>query len=227
MNDLTEKDFDDYIQTHPEVMVDFVQESDKQTKELLELRAVFKTYDIDVPFARVNVDQWPALAKRYFRGCDEERELCADSFPRLRWFVNGNASQYHRSLSTVQDIFSFTVALNRDYVRTVSDVSELQEFNRYLLFNGDRSSPMYTTLERLASRHMDTLAVAHVQQVGSNKASWFVNQTVVEEYTGDDDEEAVEGWLRQHFIFGEEPPEEPVDEDPVSSHSHSSHIVLA
>jgi len=212
IRDLTEDTFDDFIQMHDKAMIDFVRGTEQQTEELLNVERELADFDAQIPIARVNVDKQVAISKRYFKGCDEEKQLCADSFPRLLWFVNGKATQYHRSLRSVQNILSFSLAMNRDYISTVSDESQLEDFNRYLLFRGKRSSTMYKTLEHIAAQHMDTLAVRHIEEQGSN-VSWILNGTLVETFAGADDEDSVESWIRQHFVFGEAAPENAIEED--------------
>merc|ERR1719469_48013 len=103
--------------------------------------------------------------------------------------------------------------MNRDYISTVSSETELQDFDRYLLFRGERSSKMYKTLEHVAAKHMDMLAVTHIEELDSSNVSWMFNETLVETFSGSDDEEAVESWIRQHLVDSEPVPQKAVAED--------------
>jgi len=215
VNELTEESFDALIASSSKVMVDFVRGGD-QTTELKLAMLKLKEEGSKAPIARVDIDKYPALTKRFFSGCDERHQKCQNQFPQLLWFVNGKPTHYHRNLDDAQQIFNFVSAMDRDLVLTLSsfDDTETLPWDRYVLFTGQRSSAMYSALEHVASAHMDTVAVAHLEEPGSNSVSWIRNKTTVDTFAGDTpDDNSVEAWLRTHLTFGNDAPEQPVQED--------------
>jgi thioredoxin-like negative regulator of GroEL len=180
--DLTASNFDDFMRSNDKVMVDFVNGPGEQTEELLQaLRELRGNYDTRVPIARVCATKDPDLAKRFVPwSCDEDGQQCQHSFPQLLWFVHGEATRYHRRLEKANHIVNFVLAMNRDLVTTISDESEISKWNRLILFKGERRSPTYKALERLASEHMDTLAVAHLEAPGEHNVSWIAENVTTE-----------------------------------------------
>lgn len=213
VNELTEESFDELVRSSSKVMVDFVR-GGEQTLNLTLAMLNLQKVGSKAPIARVDIDKYPALTKRFFAGCDEKQQKCSNKFPQLLWFVNGKPTHYHRHLQDSEQIFNFVFAMDRDIVLTVKSETAELPWDRYVLFRGQRSSATYSALEHVASAHLDTVAVAHLEEPGSNSVSWIKNDTTVDTLAGDKtDENSIEAWLRGHLIFGDDKPEQPVQED--------------
>jgi thiol-disulfide isomerase/thioredoxin len=212
--DLTARNFNEFMQQHDKVMVDFVNGPGEQTEELLQALRQLRTYGSRVPIARVCATKDPDLAKRFVPwGCDDEGQQCQYSFPQLLWFVNGKPTRYHRRLTKAENILSFVLALDRDLITTISDESEISTWNRLILFKGERRSATYQALEQMASEHMDTLAVAHLEVPGQHNVSWIAENATTEIFEGSaTNVQELETWARTHLVWSEELPEKVIED---------------
>lgn len=215
IRELTADNFDNFVAQNDKVMVDFVKGTLNQTEELLLALRTLREFGSKVPLARLDVDRHPELAKRFVPlSCDETSQKCASQFPQLLWFSHGQPTHYHRNLKNGTHIASFVVALDRDLVSQIESEADVEQWNRLVLFRGERTSEMYKALERVAAEHMDTLAIAHLEEKGTQNVSWIVEGHVVDEYSSTAaDVDSIEAWARHHLIWSEDVPPANFTED--------------
>jgi thioredoxin-like negative regulator of GroEL len=213
--ELTKDNFEAFMERNDKAMVDFVNGAGEQTEEMLAALQQLRRAGSAVPLGRVDATKDPELAKRFVPwSCDEEGEKCQYTYPQLLWFVHGQPTRYHRRLTKAENIASFVLAMDRDLVTTIDDETAIDNWNRLILYKGERGSPMYKALEQVAAQHMDTLAIAHLESKGDFNVSWIVDKELVEQFNETaPDIDALERWARHHLVWSEDAPEQPLAED--------------
>eukprot|EP00418_Pyrodinium_bahamense_P015730 CAMPEP_0179124010 /NCGR_PEP_ID=MMETSP0796-20121207/58585_1 /TAXON_ID=73915 /ORGANISM="Pyrodinium bahamense, Strain pbaha01" /LENGTH=370 /DNA_ID=CAMNT_0020822659 /DNA_START=51 /DNA_END=1163 /DNA_ORIENTATION=+ len=206
---LTRKSFDDFVHSSDKVLVDFIRrDGDDWRKQQSELEAAVRQvrgYGCRVPVATVDVSAEEDLAKHYVpRG----------NFPQLLWFLHGEPTQYHRSLRTAKSISDFVMALDRNPIVVIETAEEVGNYNRAILAEIRRTSPMYHALEVAAARHMDTLAVNFLDS-DKDVVTWHSDDGEPVRYSGEATATAVENWVRGRLTRSETPPEPPEGGGPV------------
>lgn len=197
---LTSKNFDAFVKKNPTALIDFYDSGDAQhhlnQKEYQSAARSLRAAGHKVPLAMVDSRVDEALALKYVPN---------KVYPQLLWFVNGDPSQYHRSLRTAEQVVSFVEALDRDPLTEISNEDEVFDFNPAVFCKFPKSSPMHKVLENVGSKHMDTLAFLW-------KPSSEINITFVakdhprDEYAGQADVKEVEKWVRDMVLRSEAAP---------------------
>jgi len=198
---LTKKSFDSFVHGSERVLVDFVKrdtdEWHKQQSELEQAVRQVRGFGCRVPVATVDVNAEADLAKQYVpRG----------EFPQLLWFLHGEPTQYHRTLRNAKSISDFVMALDRDPIQTIQKADEVNNYNRAILAEVRRTSPLYHALEVSAARHMDAVAVNFLDS-DKETVTWHSDEGGTVTYKGEATPSAVEHWLRGLLIRSEAPPE--------------------
>jgi len=198
---LTGKTFEDFVHGSDKVLVDFVRrDSDDWSKQTSELEAAVRQvrgFGCRVPVATVDATAEVDLAKHYVpRG----------NFPQLLWFLHGEPTQYHRTLRSAKSISDFVMALDRDPIKAVETVDEVSNYNRAVLAEIHRASPLYHALEIAAARHMDAVAVNFIES-DKDAVTWHSDEGEPIKYEGEATPEAVERWVRGRLTRSESPPE--------------------
>jgi len=198
---LTRKTFSDFVHASDKVLVDFVKpNTDDWRKQQTELESAVRQvrgFGCRVPVATVDVNAEEDLAKHYVpRG----------EFPQLMWFLHGEPTQYHRTLRTSKSISDFVMALDRDPIQKVAKPEEVSTYNRAILAETHRASPLYHALEVSAARHMDAVAVTFMDS-DKDIVTWHSDDGSPIRYEGKVTPEAVEHWVRGLLTRSEAPPE--------------------
>eukprot|EP00933_Yihiella_yeosuensis_P043062 TRINITY_DN3778_c0_g3_i1.p1 TRINITY_DN3778_c0_g3~~TRINITY_DN3778_c0_g3_i1.p1 ORF type:complete len:368 (-),score=64.14 TRINITY_DN3778_c0_g3_i1:93-1196(-) len=203
---LTSSTFEAFIRGSDKVLVDFVDKTHNDWAEQKNdmdaaLREV-RNAGSQVSFATVDVstEAEKSLAQRYIRN---------DRYPQLLWFQHGEASKYHRTLRSAKGMADFVLALDRDPVSEVSSVEEAAaSYNRVVVAETSKGSPLHKVFEVVAAKHMDTIAFAYVQGT-SDKVQWLEEGKEVEnkEYDGKADSKMLDRWVVGNFLKSEPIPE--------------------
>jgi len=212
---LTANNFEAFIRKNDKVLVDFYDPQDPQWRDgqpQLEA-AVRNARDMGskVPFAKVDVKKDPALANKFVPG---------SKFPQLMWFLHGEPTQYHRTLRTTKQIVDFVLALDRDPIVKVASEDEVHDFVPAVFAQISRKSPMYKTLEVVAAKHMDQVAVTFLES-SRDEVSWVGKDVAPVRYQGSTDVAAFDRWMRHQLIKSE-----PIPEDPALLESEGSKVVV-
>lgn len=200
---LTSKTFQAFVQKHNKVLVDFYDSKDPKWREgqgdleiaVRNVRAVGSK----VPFAKVDASKETALAAKF---------VPEGQYPQLMWFLHGEATQYHRTLRTSKAIGDFVMALDRDPMVPVQSEQEARDFVPAVFIRVARSSPMYRTLEVVASKHMDTVAFTFMDD-SSTDISWLGAGEEHKRYEGETTVAAIDKWVRMQLLKSEAIPEDP------------------
>jgi len=200
---LTDSDFPTFIQKNNKVLVDFYDPNDPQWKDgqdQLET-AIRNVRDMGskVPFAKVDASKQKVLAAKF---------VPEGKYPQLMWFLHGEATQYHRTLRNAKAIGDFVMALDRDPMVLVKSEAEARDFVPAVLAKVSRNSPMFKTLEVVASKHMDTVAFTFVD-TGSDEISWLGADATPTKYTGEVTAAALEKWVTLKLLKSEAIPDDP------------------
>jgi len=196
--DLTTNGFDSFVQSNERVLVDFYdRESSEWSKDKNELESAIRqvrNYGCKVPMAKVDAKGEAELAQKFVpRG----------NFPQLMWFTHGQPTKYHRTLRSAKSISDFVMALDREPVTAVKNAEEVKTYNRAILAEIQRSSPLFKALEVVAQKHMDVLAVTFLDSP-KNKISYYTEEGPGSVYTGGPMLKEVEAWVNS-FMFKTEP----------------------
>jgi len=204
---LTSATFQSYVSDNEKVLVDFYRPDSltsdtKMTAELNEALRVLRSEGCKVPLARVNVAHEVDLAQRY---------VPQDVFPQLVWFLHGEPTSYHRSLHTAESIANFVFILNRRSILTAeSETDLLDTYNRGIIMQTAKGSPLYKAVEVVAGKFLDRFAVMLLQGPGE-RLTWHETQKATTTYNGDHTVESVERWVRRQLTRSEEPPSNPAE----------------
>uniref|UniRef100_A0A7S1PND3 Thioredoxin domain-containing protein n=1 Tax=Alexandrium catenella TaxID=2925 RepID=A0A7S1PND3_ALECA len=198
---LTKKTFDGFIHGSDKVLVDFVKrEGDEWHKQQSELESAVRKvrgFGCNVPVATVDVGAEADLANNFVpRG----------EFPQLLWFLHGEPTQYHRTFRTAKGISDFIMALDRDPIQEVKTMDEVSNYNRAVLAEIRRTSPLYHALEVAASRHMDSVAVTWMDS-DKETVNWHSDEGQPVTYKGEVTPDGLERWMRGLLTRSESPPE--------------------
>lgn len=198
---LTKKTFTDFVHGSDRVLVDFVKRDTydwhKQQSELESAVRQVRGYGCRVPVATVDVSAEEDLAKHF---------VPKGEFPQLLWFLHGEPTQYHRTLRSAKSISDFVMALDRDPIQAVKKADEVDNYNRAILAETRRTSPLYHALEVSAARHMDAVAVNFLDS-DKDTITWHSDEGEPIRYTGEATPAAVERWVRGLLTRSEEPPQ--------------------
>jgi protein disulfide-isomerase-like protein len=213
---LTEKNFNDFVQKNDKVLVDFFDPKDPATREdQPQLEAAIRqvrNLKSKVPFAKVDVSKDPSLAKKF---------VPDGNYPQLIWFLHGEATQYHRSLRNTKAIVDFVLALDRDPVVKIASEEDAHDFVPAVFAQISQKSPMYKTLAVVASKHMDTVAITFLES-SRDEIVWLGgNDTAPVRYQGGANVELFDRWLRMHLVKSE-----PIPEDPALLEDEGSKVVV-
>jgi len=213
--ELTNATFDDFVLKNSKALVDFYNNSvgyydtyngDVVQAELKYAMLLVRSNCCKAAVGKVNIATEAGLAKRF---------VPAGSFPQLLWFLHGHATQYHRKLRTSKSIVDFVMALDRTPITMVTTDDQVKNYNRVVLAHTSSKSPLFKTLEVVASKHLDTIAFA-VRQGSENNISFVTDESPPVPYTGEATVPAIESWLRRLLLKSEEPPlEEPKEGEAV------------
>mmetsp|Transcript_128333 Transcript_128333/g.357238 ORF Transcript_128333/g.357238 Transcript_128333/m.357238 type:complete len:371 (-) Transcript_128333:90-1202(-) len=206
---LTGKTFDTFVRSSERVLVDFVErDGDAWRQQQSELETAIREvrgFGCRVPIATVDASAEEGLAKRY---------VPHGNFPQLLWFLHSEPTQYHRSLRTAKNISDFVMALDRSPIQAIQEADEASGYNRVILAEIRKKSPMYKALEIVAARHMDTLAVNFLDS-DKDVVTWHSDDGEPVRYSGEATATAVENWVRGRLTRSETPPEPPEGGGPV------------
>jgi len=196
--DLTTNGFDSFVQSNDRVLVDFYdRESSEWSKDKNELESAIRqvrNYGCKVPMAKVDAKGEAELAQKFVpRG----------NFPQLMWFTHGQPTKYHRTLRSAKSISDFVMALDREPVTAVKNAEEVKTYNRAILAEIQRSSPLFKALEVVAQKHMDVLAVTFLDSP-NNKISYYTEEGPGSVYSGGPTLKELEAWVNS-FMFKTEP----------------------
>mmetsp|Transcript_124579 Transcript_124579/g.248562 ORF Transcript_124579/g.248562 Transcript_124579/m.248562 type:complete len:371 (-) Transcript_124579:143-1255(-) len=196
--DLTRDGFDSFVTKNDRVLVDFYdRESTEWTKDKNELESAVRqvrNYGCKVPVAKVDSKVEGELAKKFVpRG----------NFPQLLWFTHGQPTKYHRTLRTAKSISDFVMALDREPVTAIKNAEEVKTFNRAILAELRKDSPLYSALEVVAQKHMDVLAVTWLDSP-NNKISYYTEEGPGSVFTGGPTLKEFDAWVNS-FMFKTEP----------------------
>ncbi|CAJ1434579.1 unnamed protein product [Effrenium voratum] len=200
---LTSGTFEGFVKGSDKVLVDFVDRSMEswveQKSELEQALRQVRDFGSRVAFATVDAKSEEDLAKKY---------VSNGNFPQLLWFTHGEPTQYHRSLRTAKAMADFVLALDRDPMLQVKSQEEAaSSFNRAIFATVKKGSEPYKSLEVVASRHMDTVAVTFLDS-GEEKVM-FLDETKGEPvaYSGQLDVKSLDAWVREMLTKSEPIPE--------------------
>lgn len=214
--DLSPRNFDSFMEQNSKAIVDFVDGQEDQTAGLLSAIRLIRNWGSTVPMGRLDATKYPDIAKRYFNfGCSDETQECGDRFPQLLWFNHGQPTQYHRMLREPMNIASFVIALDRDPISTVDNMTALEKWNQAVLIRCPRRSELYRTVEVAASRHMDSAAFVHIETAGGQEVSWAVNGTISEVFSGEPSVDGIDAWVRAQLTLSESVPDSPAGDGSV------------
>lgn len=200
--DLTASSFDSFVRSNDRVLVDFYDPSDAQWNELnQELQSAVRDargLGSQVPIAKVNAKAEAELAQKYIPN---------GPYPQLMWFQHGEPTQYHRTLRKSRNILDFVMALDRTPIQAFSSEEQVRKSaNRVIFAQIPKASQMYRTLEVVASKHMDTVEVAHLESPGTN-VTWLEEGKEPAVYPGSADVDTLDRWVRGQLTRSEPLPE--------------------
>lgn len=193
--ELTEATFDDYVTDYERLLIDFYDPGDgdwqHHSEELQKALMMVRNYGSRVAFAKVDVTKAPTLAKKY---------VLNGRYPQLVWFAHGKASQYHRALRSAKSMADFVMAMDRPSIIEIDSADQTGDYNRAVLVETKKSSPLYKVIDAVALRHMDTVAFTTLE---SDKGSviWMVDGETKGKYEGPPDVEALDKWVKQQMPF--------------------------
>ncbi|CAJ1434578.1 unnamed protein product [Effrenium voratum] len=205
---LTSGTFEGFVKGSDKVLVDFVDRSMEswveQKSELEQALRQVRDFGSRVAFATVDAKSEEDLAKKLV----QRKYVSNGNFPQLLWFTHGEPTQYHRSLRTAKAMADFVLALDRDPMLQVKSQEEAaSSFNRAIFATVKKGSEPYKSLEVVASRHMDTVAVTFLDS-GEEKVM-FLDETKGEPvaYSGQLDVKSLDAWVREMLTKSEPIPE--------------------
>jgi len=196
--DLTRDGFDSFVQRNDQVLVDFYdRESSDWNKDKNELESAIRqvrNYGCKVPMAKVDAKGETELARRFVQN---------GNFPQLMWFTHDHPTKYHRTLRSATEISDFVMALDREPVTEIKDKEEVKTYNRAILAEIRKDSPLYKTLEVVAQKHMDLLAVTFLDSP-KNNISYITDEGPGSVYSGGPTLKEFDAWVNT-FMFKTEP----------------------
>lgn len=204
--ELTNATFDDFVSKNSKVLVDFYTRDDENLGSLeAELKygmLQFRSFGCKAAVGKVNVKGHPDLEKRFVPA--------GGRLPQLLWFLHGHATQYHRNLRNAKSISDFVMALDRDPIAVVTSDEQVKNYNRAVLAHTASGSPLFKTLQVVASQHLDTIAfLVRPPPPGSKDNISYVTDgegAAPVLYTGETTVPAIESWVRSLLMKSEEPP---------------------
>jgi len=87
---------------------------------------------------------------------------------------------------------------------SINDETIIQEWNQVLLARIAESSPLYRMLEVVASGHMGSMAIAHLEEKNGKNISWVSDSKVVDTYAGEHDIAALDCRVRDRLLLSED-----------------------
>jgi len=201
--DLTESTLQAFLEKNDKVLVDFYDPNDAKWREgARELESAVKnirSMGSKVPVAKVDASKEKGLAAKY---------VPDGKYPSLHWFVHAEATQYHRRLGGSKAISDFVMALDRDAMVSVASEEASRDFVPSVFARVSKNSPMFKTLEIVASKHMDQVAFTFLEST-SNDFEWLAADVDPLKYKGEVTVAAIEKWVRLSLLKSEAIPEDP------------------
>merc|ERR1719502_1708770 len=91
----------------------------------------------------------------------------------------------------------------------IKSQEEARDFNPVVFAQVSRKSPLFKTLEVVASKHMDTVAFTFLEGSSSNDISWMSTESEPKKYDGELTPAAIDRWVRMSLLKSEAIPEDP------------------